>query len=786
MSQYSYIKWFTEIQKEDVNVVGGKGANLGELTSMGVDVPPGFCVTAGAYDVFMKEAGLVDKVQELMKDLDVENVDDLQAVSGEVRDTIVNGEIYKPLEDEIIKAYAEFSKNIGIEDPEVAVRSSATAEDLPDASFAGQQDTYLHIHGDHELMNHVRKCWASLWTSRAIYYREKQGYNHFDVSLSVVVQKMVNSEKSGVMFTANPINGNTNEMMINASWGLGEAVVSGTVTPDEYTIDKVENTIVEKHIAEKNTMVVKKASGVGTEEISIAESLGPDFVDKECLTPKELTILIDQGQKIEQLYKKPQDIEWGIDRDTKHLYILQSRPITTLKKEDKGEVEAVEEKEELKALLRGLAASPGIGRGVVRHIKDVNEINKIQKGDILVTGMTNPDMVPAMRKSAAVVTDEGGRTCHAAIVSRELGIPCIVGSKNGTKILKEDQKITVDATRGVVYEGHVLQEKEEAKTENQAGGIANEQFLKAVAPVTATKIYMNLGEPSLIQRYKDLPFDGIGLMRTEFIFTNMIGAHPMYLVKTGQGQMMIDKLAEGISTVASAIYPRQIVVRMSDFRTNEFRGLKGGDEVEPIEANPMIGWRGVSRYISPEYEEGFRLECRAMRKVREEFGLTNVVAMLPFVRTPEELKVVKGIMEEEGLKQGKDFKIWIMAEVPSVVFQAEEFAQLVDGFSIGSNDLTQLVMGADRDNGVLNNMGYFDERNEAVKRAIKILVDACNKHGTTCSICGQGPSQYPEFAEFLVEAGITSMSVNPDTVDYTRRLVAQVEQKMILRKLRNL
>jgi len=404
--------------------------------------------------------------------------------------------------------------------------------------------------------------------------------------------------------------------------------------------------------------------------------------------------------------------------------------------------------------------------------------------------MTNPDMVPAMRKCAGVVTDEGGRTCHAAIVSRELQIPCIVGAKTATKTLKTGDSVTVDAVRGIVYEGEVLKEKEEKKSEKVEGNVSSianlDELRNLFAPTTATKIYMNLGEPELIEKYKNLPMDGIGLMRTEFIFTNMIGAHPMYLVKTGQGDLMVEKLAEGISKVAQAIYPKNLVVRTSDFRTNEFRGLKGGDEVEPIEANPMIGWRGVSRYISPEYEQGFRLECQAIKKVREEYGLTNVIVMLPFVRTPEELRVVKGIMAEEGLVQSKNFKIWIMAEVPAVVLQAEEFAELVDGFSIGSNDLTQLVMGADRDSGILNNMGYFDERNDAVKIALKTIIDAANKKGITCSICGQGPSQYPELAEFLVECGITSMSVNPDTVEYTRRLVASVEQKIILKKLRQM
>ncbi len=781
MSSYKYIKWFNEINKEDIPIVGGKGANLGELTQKGLDVPPGFCVTAEAYNYFINYAELDEVIRELISGLDEEDSTMLQNVSKAIQDKINEGKIPEDLKKEIIEAYKDLSNKIGLEDPEVAVRSSATAEDLPEASFAGQQDTYLHISGDEELIKYVRRCWASLWTARAIYYRVKQDFNHFEVSLSVVVQKMVNSGKSGVMFTANPINNNTDEIMINASWGLGEAVVSGTVTPDEYLINKKTGEVIEKHIAEKNIMIVKKKDGVGTEEVKVADYIGEEKIKEQCLSDEEIRVLVDYGLKIEELYGSHQDIEWGFDKDTKKLYILQSRPITTLKGDVKmGEVK---ENKELKMLVRGLPASPGIGRGKVRNIKDISEIDRVQEGDILVTVMTNPDMVPAMRKAAAVVTDDGGRTCHAAIVSRELGIPCIVGAKNASQVLVEGLEITVDASRGVVYEGFVLEEEE--KEEKTSVGFS-EEMLHQLAPITATKIYMNLGEPSIIGRYKHLPFDGIGLMRTEFIFTNMVGAHPMYLVKTGQGQLLIDKMAEGIQIVAGEIYPRPVVVRLSDFRTNEFRGLKGGDEVEPIEANPMIGWRGVSRYISPEYEEGFRLECRALRKVREEFGLTNVYAMLPFVRTTWELKRVKEIMEEEGLVQDRNFKIWIMAEVPSVVFEAEEFAQMVDGFSIGSNDLTQLVMGADRDSGILNNMGYFDERNEAVKRAISILIKAAHKYGKTISICGQGPSQYPEFAEFLVEEGIDSISVNPDTVAYTRRLVASVEQKIMLRKLRNI
>lgn len=783
MSKYNYIKWFDEIGKGDVGIVGGKGANLGELTSFGLPVPPGFCVTASGYTKFIKYAELDEVVKLLMEAVDVEDVDELTNASKEIQTKIKEKEFDPELKEEILSAYREFSENIGLKDPEVAVRSSATAEDLPDASFAGQQDTYLHISGEEELLNHIRDCFASLWTSRAIYYREKQNYDHFDVALSVVIQKMVNSEKSGVMFTANPINNSSDEMMINASYGLGEAVVSGIVTPDEYIIDKKTKKVIEKNISEKEYMVIKNENGVGTRTVNVKDILGEDAIKAEALSEDELNTLIERGLKVEKLYGSVQDTEWGFDKDTKEFYFLQSRPITTLA----GDKEEKEEK--LITLVKGLPASPGIGRGKVKLIKDISEINKVNEGDVLVTAMTNPDMVPAMRKCAGVVTDEGGRTCHAAIVSRELQIPCIVGAKTATKTLKTGDTVTVDAVRGIVYEGEVLKEKEEKKSSDvpNVSSLANlDELRNLFAPTTATKIYMNLGEPELIERYKDLPIDGIGLMRTEFIFTNMIGAHPMYLVKTGQGDMMVEKLAEGISKVAQAIYPKNLVVRTSDFRTNEFRGLKGGDEVEPIEANPMIGWRGVSRYISPEYEKGFRLECKAIKKVREEYGLTNVIVMLPFVRTPEELKVVKGIMAEEGLVQSKNFKIWIMAEVPAVVLQAEEFAELVDGFSIGSNDLTQLVMGADRDSGILNNMGYFDERNDAVKIALKTIIDAANKKGITCSICGQGPSQYPELAEFLVECGITSMSVNPDTVEYTRRLVASVEQKIILKKLRQM
>ena len=786
---YKYIKWFDEISKEDIPIVGGKGANLGELTQKGVSVPPGFCITAKAYSDFISKEELGDKIRRKIEGLDIEDSAKLQMRSLEIRDIINNSPMPNEIKEEIERAYKEFSIKTRIENPFVAVRSSATAEDLPEASFAGQQDTYLHISRIDEVLRYTRKCWASLWTARAIYYREKQNFDHFQVSLSVVIQKMINSEKSGVMFTANPITNDVNQLMINASWGLGEAVVSGTVSPDEYILDKCNKKVVEKHISEKVVMVVKNEEDIGTVEVRVSDFLGYDFINKQCLTEEEIDELAEYGIKIENIYENYEDIEWGFDKDTKKLYILQARPITTLKNRVKKEVNSMGEKKELNVLTKGLSASPGIACGNVKNISNISEISRIEDGDVIVTVMTNPDMVPAMRRARAVVTDEGGRTCHAAIVSRELGIPCIVGTKTATETLKEGMSITVDATRGVVYEGKVFKKEKEDTGKSDISSqnpAALDNLVYQLSPITATKIYMNLGEPSIINRYKELPFDGIGLMRTEFIFTNMIGAHPMYLVKTNQGKVLIDKMSEGITTVAQAIYPKPIVVRLSDFRTNEFRGLKGGDEVEPVENNPMIGRRGVSRYISPEYEEGFRLECRALKKVREEYGLTNVWAMLPFVRTTWELVKVKEIMASEGLVQGNNFKLWIMAEVPSVVFEAEEFAQLVDGFSIGSNDLTQLIMGADRDSGILNNMGYFDERNEAVKKAISILIKATHKYGKTISICGQGPSQYPEFAEFLVQEGIDSMSVNPDTVNYTRRLVASVEQRIILKQARKL
>ena len=780
-----YIKWFEEIGKGDIDLVGGKGANLGELTNNGVNVPPGFSVTAESYREFIAKNNLEDKIVRLLEGLDTENASELQQLSREIRGFMAEGEMPEAIRAEILEAYEEL-KTKGVKTEKVAVRSSATAEDLPDASFAGQQDTYLNISGPDELLYHVKKCWSSLWTARAIYYRQEKDFVQTEVALSVVVQQMVSGEKAGVIFTVDPTTGNQDHLLINSSWGLGEAVVSGLVTPDDYLIDKNNGELIEKNLGKKIKMIVEKGdSAVGTEVVKTASYLSEKAVTDSSLTDNEIDKLYKQALRIEEIYGAPQDIEWAIAGEDSEVYLLQSRPITTLDldeyNDDEEEV-VVDTAAELQPVVRGLNASPGNASGPVVIVEDFNKLEMVKEGDILVASMTNPDMVPAMRRAAAVVTDEGGRTCHAAIVSRELGIPCIVGCGDATKILENNQIVTVDSTRGVVFEGKV-KSKDESESQSTGPVLKAPENIKT-QPITGTKIYMNLGEPHLINRYKDLDFDGIGLMRIEFIFSNVIGAHPIYLLQQGEGDLFIRQLSEAITMVAQEIYPRPLTLRMSDFRTNEFRGLKGGEKVEPVENNPMIGWRGVSRYISDEYIEGFRLECKAVKKVRDEYNLTNVNLMLPFVRTTWEVERALEILKEEGLERSRDFKIWIMAEVPSVIFQAADFCPLIDGFSIGSNDLTQLIMGADRDSGILNRMGYFDERNPAIKTAIQELIDVAGKYGNTVSICGQGPSVYPEFAEFLVEAGIDSISVNPDTVNYTRRLVAQVEQRLILRNMR--
>ena len=805
------VLWFDEITKDDLPLAGGKGANLGEMTRAGIPVPPGFVVSATAYKRFITETGLLDKINDMLKGIDVSNVDLLEKKAEEIKELILKTPMPKYIEEEIRKAYRELAEKVGVEPNKlhVAVRSSATAEDLPDASFAGQQDTYLNVVGEDSVVEHVKKCWASLFNARAIAYRVSKGIPHENVAMATVVQKMVNAKSAGVMFTLDVRNGDRNKIMIESSWGLGEAVVGGKVTPDTFVVDKnkvkqlmdkdptevseeeLKELILEKHISKKEIAIRFDWEKGGVYE----EKLPEDLAETPSLNDREIFALAKIGVKVEDHYGRPMDIEWAIDQDIQfpqNVFLLQARPETVWSTRGEVKVRPEEEEEvehaEAEVLVRGLPASPGIGVGTAKVLSDPKkDADKFKEGDVLVTKMTDPDWVPLMRKASAIVTDEGGMTSHAAIVSRELGVPAVVGTKEATKKIKSGMTVTVDGYTGVVYKGKVRLGAKEEKVEAATGGVGiPAEEMRYLFPATGTKIYMNLGEPNAIEKYKNLPFDGIGLMRIEFIITDWIGYHPLYLIKQGKETYFINKLADGIAKVASAIHPRPVVVRFSDFKSNEYRGLKGGEEFEPEERNPMLGWRGVSRYISPKYEPAFRLEVRAIKKVREEFGLKNVWVMLPFVRTTWEVEKVLRIMKEEGLERSRDFKVWIMAEVPSVVLLADQFSQLVDGFSIGSNDLTQLVLGADRDSDLLARMGYFDERDPAVLKAIETLIKTAHKYGRTVSICGQGPSVYPELVEFLVKTGIDSISVNPDAVIRTRYMVAGVERKVMLQRLAEL
>ncbi len=811
--------WLEELTKEDVPLVGGKNANLGEMLRNGIPVAPGFAVTAYAFKYFLQKTGLGPTIYSMLKNLDVNDYKALEETTAKIRKMIMDQPVPPEIEKEIREYYRELAKRVNISPDElrVAVRSSATAEDMPEASFAGQQDTYLNVMGEDNVVRMVKSCWASLFTARAVAYRVAHGIPHEKSLMSVTVEKMVNSRTAGVMFTLHPATGEEDVVVIEGSWGLGEAVVAGKVIPDEWVVDKETLEIKEEEIHHKPLAIVwdpkrktnievhwdeeKKAWVYEGEvvDLDIVKKFDPD---KPSLTKEEVKRLAELAIKIQEHYGKHMDIEWAVDNDLpfpQNVFITQARPETfwSRKKEKEGKEKKVEIKgknivslSEAKILARGLPASPGIGAGVAKVIFDPHskEAEEFKEGEILVTKMTDPDWVPLMKKSAAIVTDEGGMTSHAAIVSRELGVPAVVGTGNATEVIKSGLEVTVDGSKGVVYEGIVkelVKPEEKAEGGVAAVGISPEQLLP-LYPVTATKIYMNLGEPDAIERYKDLPFDGIGLMRIEFIISDWVQYHPLYLIEIGKEDLFVDKLAEGIAKVAQAIYPRPVVVRFSDFKTNEYRGLKGGEKYEPDERNPMIGWRGVSRYIHPKYEPAFRLEVRAIKKVREEYGLKNVWVMFPFVRTTWELERALKIMEEEGLKRGKDFKVWAMAEVPSIVFLADKFAEYVDGFSIGSNDLTQLVLATDRDSQILADMGYFDERDPAVLAAIKMLIEKAHSKGATVSICGQAPSVYPEIVEFLVEAGIDSISVNPDAVISTRRLVASIERKVMMKKLNKL
>ena len=774
----AYVLWFDELHRKDVNLVGGKSSSLGELTtSTGVPVPYGYATTAHAYRYFMDVTGQNKKIHELLQGLsDVEDSVELHEVCTKIRESIVSAEMPEDLATAIGDAYEELSKKVNEENPYVAVRSSATAEDLPDASFAGQQDTYLNVTGRDMVIRKVKECYASTFTDRAVYYRAKKNFDHENVALSAAVQMMADSKVAGVMFTVNIANGDDKSIMIEGSWGLGEYVVQGTVTPDNFIINKEDLTIASRHINEKAIELVRKPGG-DVEERKVPE----DLAKAQALTDEQVVQLATYAKAIEKHYGCYMDMEWAVDHQNR-VWILQARPETVWSKKNKEKKAGTEVKltTDHKVLVKGLPASPGMAAGKCHVITDPTDINEFQEGEVLVTTMTSPDWVPAMKKAIAIVTDAGGMTCHASIVSRELGIPCVVGTKSrsveATKVLKSGQDITIDAQNGVVYDGIVadLVKKEEPQ---QAQGGQQTVVAEYFAP-TGTGVMMNLGDPDLADKYASLPCDGIGLMREEFIWTTFIHEHPLYLIEQGKPEKVIDMLAEGISKVCRALAPRPVVLRFSDFKSGEYRNLKGGDKYEPVEPADLLGWRGASRYYDPTYTDAFRLELKAVKKVREEFGLKNLNCMIPFCRTVDEARKVTSIMKEEGLERGPDFKLFLMAEIPANIILADKFNEFVDGYSIGSNDLTMLVLGCDRNNDTVS--ALFDERNLAIKRAVRHLIETAHKDGKTVSICGQAPSVYPDFTEFLVKSGIDYVSVNPDMVKATKRNVARIEQRLML------
>lgn len=773
------VAWFEELNKNDIPIVGGKNANLGEMIQASIPVPPGFAVTAQAYKKFINEAHISKEIYRIITET-ITNTDDpklYQKASKKIRNLIETTEVSKEITNAVRNAYQQLAEKHKSSNIHVAVRSSATAEDLPGASFAGQQETYLNVQGADEVIEKTIKCWSSLFTPRAIFYRTKKGFKHEQVLISVGIQKMIDARSAGVMFTLNPVTGDRSQIIIEGTWGLGEAVVSGAETPDYFVVDKDTLKILERRIAKKTIEYIRNRDTGKTEHSNVPT----ERQEKPCVTDEEIQKLANISNLIAKHYGTPQDIEWAIARNLQlpeSVLITQSRPETVWSSEGEGLVKSSPKQlSEMEIVVKGIAAGRrDIGTGVARIVFTPEEAaNLVKEGDILVTPMTDPDFVPYMKLAGAIVTNKGGVTAHAAIVSRELGIPCIVGTENATKIMKTGEEYTVDARNGVIYKG-IFKPTESIKSINKIGQGLNIRS----APVTATKVFMNLGVPDKIDDYKDLPFEGIGLMRIEFILASYIGEHPLHLLEKGEGEKFIKKLAEGIARVAREIQPRPVVVRFSDFKTNEYRDLKGGEKYEIEEANPMLGWRGASRYISQWYKEAFKLECQAILKCRKEWGLKNVWAMLPVIRTIWEAKKCLNIMKEEGLESSRDFKIWFMAETPSIAIMADEFSQLCDGFSIGSNDMTQGVLMIDRDSERLGQMGYFDERDPAIKRIIAYLIKIAHKNGVTVSICGEGPSNLPDFTEFLVRCGIDSISVNNDAVMKTRQHIASIEQKILL------
>lgn len=779
-----------KLGKNDIDKVGGKNASLGEmishLTDLGVSVPGGFATTSEAFNKFLIGTGLQDKIKDALQGLDVDDVAALTATGKKIRDMIIEQELPKDLEQEIREAFAEMSQG---EDIAVAVRSSATAEDLPDASFAGQQETFLNIRGIDNILIAIKEVFASLYNDRAIAYRVHKGFEHAGVALSAGVQRMVRSETgtSGVMFTIDTESGFNDVVFITASYGLGEMVVQGAVNPDEFYISKALLNAGKPAVIRRN-LGSKQQKMVYADEHSAGKSVKIVPVDKAernqfSLSNEELVELAKQALIIEKHYGHAMDIEWAKDGDSNKLFIVQARPETVKSRESQNVMERYILKEKGDVICEGRSIGQRIGAGTVRVVNSIHEMDKVQEGDVLVSDMTDPDWEPVMKRAAAIITNRGGRTCHAAIIARELGVPAIVGCGNATDLLTDGQAVTVSCAEGdtgYIYEGQLDFETQNNSIESM--------------PDLAFKIMMNVGNPDRAFGFAQIPNEGVGLARLEFIINRMIGVHPKALlnmntlpreiVQAIQERMAgyaspidfyVDKLVEGISTLAVAFKDKKVIVRMSDFKSNEYANLIGGKLYEPSEENPMLGFRGASRYVSENFRDCFELECRALKRVRDEMGLTNVEIMIPFVRTTEEARKVLELLEKNGLKRGENgLRVIMMCELPTNALLAEEFLQYFDGFSIGSNDLTQLTLGLDRDSGIVSQS--FDERDPAVKKLLKMAIDACNAQGKYIGICGQGPSDHPDLAMWLMEQGITSVSLNPDSVLDTWFFLAKTEK----------
>ena len=786
-----YIRFFNELTIGDISIVGGKNASLGEmyqnLTPKGVTVPNGFATTSEAYWLLLEENGIKDKIAQILSDLDIADTDNLQKRGLEVRTLILNAHLPKVLSGELLEAYKTLSSEYGSQHIDVAVRSSGTAEDLPDASFAGQQETFLNVSSEEELLACALKCFASLFTDRAISYRTSRGFDHFKVALSVGVQKMVRSDaaSSGIMFTLDTESGSENLILINAIWGLGENVVSGRVNADEFfifkpTLKKGITTILKRSLGSKKEKMLYDAT---SRTLNIPTT--QEEQNRFSISDDEAMTLAKAALVIEEHYGRPMDIEWAKDGNDGKLYIVQARPETVMSKQNQSMTSrhySLNAKG-AKLLTSGRAIGEKIGSGEVTIINDTSEFARFKEGDILVADTTNPDWEPVMKKASAVVTNRGSRTCHAAIVAREIGVPAVVGCGDATTVLQNGQKVTVSCAEG--DEGHVYEGALEytIKTTDMSN-------LKP----TKTKLFVNVGNPAEAFGFAQMPNDGVGLARMEFIMNNSINAHPMALIDMHKGksvkdeeqirsfmtpytdakEFFIQKLSEGVGMIVAAFYPRPVIIRTSDFKSNEYRGMRGGFDFEAEEENPMIGFRGASRYYDESYREAFEWECEALKKVREEMGLDNMKIMIPFVRTPEEGKKVIAIMREKGLVQGENgLEIYAMCEIPANVILADKFLEVFDGYSIGSNDLTQLILGVDRESAKIAHI--FDERNEAVKRMLQMAIEACKTRGKYIGICGQAPSDYPEITEFLVKNGIDSISLNPDSLFKMRQVVSELE-----------